>query len=79
MMFDGLNDFLWGLNGLFNTIFEIVIVRLQPIVENQIELIAPLINDLLLLIPESIPIPGTLLSLELGFAHPPIVKEAISL
>jgi hypothetical protein len=34
MMFDGLNDFLWGLNGLFNTIFEIVIVRLQPIVEN---------------------------------------------
>ena len=32
--FDGLNDFLWSLNGLFNTIFDVVLVRLKPLVED---------------------------------------------
>jgi hypothetical protein len=33
LVFDGLNDFLWSLNGLLNTIFDVVLTRLRPIVE----------------------------------------------
>ena len=36
LAFDGLNDFLWKLNGLINTIFDLVLSRLRPLVEDQI-------------------------------------------
>jgi hypothetical protein len=51
-MFDGLNDFLWSMNGLINSIFNLVVTQLKPLVEESIEKLIPLINEIILMIPD---------------------------
>ncbi len=52
VMFDGLNDFLWSMNGLINSIFNLVVTQLKPLVEESIEKLIPLINEIILMIPD---------------------------
>ena len=75
-MFDGLNDFLWSMNGLVNTVFNLVLDQVRPIFEDSVEKLIPIINDLLRWIPDSIPIPDTLLRFEMALAKSPWSKEA---
>lgn len=77
--FDGLNDFLYEMNGLINTIGGIVLGKAGSVIEDDLPKIIPLINKLLGMIPDSFPIPGTHLSFDLAFASTPISREGIDL
>jgi hypothetical protein len=76
VMIDGLNDFLWSMNGLVNSIFNLVLDQVRPIFEGSVEKLIPIINDLIRWIPDSIPIPGTLLHFDMALAKSPWSKEA---
>lgn len=76
VMIDGLNDFLWGMNGLVKTIVNLVVDQLRIVFEGALEKLIPLINDLIRWIPDSIPIPGTLLHFDMALAKSPWSKEA---
>jgi hypothetical protein len=67
------------MNGLINTIGGIVLGKAGSVIEDDLPKIIPLINKLLGMIPDSFPIPGTHLSLDLAFASTPISREGIDL
>ena len=77
--FDGLNDFLYVMNGLINSIGGLVLGKSKSIVEDDLMKLVPLINKIIAILPDTIPIPGTHLSLDLGFASTPISREGIDL
>ncbi len=77
--FDGLNDFLYVMNGLVNNIGGMVLGSTKSIVEDDIQKLIPLINKLIAMLPDTIPIPGTHLSLDLAFASTPVSREGIDL
>lgn len=77
--FDGLNDFLYVMNGLIGKIVSLVVGQVGYVIENDLASLGPLINKIIGMIPEKIPIPGTLLHLDLGFASTPISREGLDL
>jgi hypothetical protein len=73
--FDGLNDFLYVISGFINRIFGIVFARVKVLVEDYIERLVPLINKILEYVPNDIPIPGTHMHIDIGFAGNVVSKE----
>ena len=65
---DGLNDFIYTTNGLIGRVLGLIAGKAKWILENEIERLIPLINNILALIPNVIPIEGTALELDIGFA-----------
>lgn len=75
LYFDGLNDFIYILNGFINRIFSIIANKIKPILEDKIEKVIPIINKILDYIPNEIRIPGTALHFDIGFAGGIISRE----
>lgn len=76
---DGLNDFLYVLNGIIAKIAALVIGQAQTVVQDDLGSIVPLFNKIIGMFPDKIPIPGTQLHLDLGFASTPVSREGVDL
>jgi len=68
LFFDGLNDFLYLLNGVFNKVVNFIGPRIVSIVATDIGQLGPLLNKIIAALPNSIPINGTSMHIDFGLA-----------
>ena len=68
LAFDGVNDFVYVTGNFINRLLSIVVGKVLFIIEQKIEQVIPLINRVLDMIPNKIPINGTALHIDIGFA-----------